>query len=233
MATSNTRRSSPRASRRRIWPQAVLAMQPQPLPHLCDDIFLFHDAAAQDYQGGVEDMDEADEAPDDFGNPPIHQRPHPIVLQTGKNLPSVVELRKPGPDALHQSGSGGVPLIAAAEHVPSGIPVLGMDQDAAEFPGGEPRPQVHLAVNDDGAAHAGSVCEAQEIRVSPPGAVMGLTGGGAVHIVLYADGDMESGLQDFPDICAGITGDILICVQEKIPILISVFFIALLIRFCL
>ncbi len=51
--------------------------------------------------------------------------------------------------------------------------------------------------------------------MSPPGAVMGLTGGGAVHIVLYADGDMESGLQDFPDICAGITGDILICVQDR------------------
>ena len=160
-------------------------------------------------------MDEADEAIGDFGNPPIHQRPHPVVLQTGKNIPSVVELRKPGADALHQSGSGGVPLIASAEHVTSGIPVLGVDYDAAEFPGGEPGPQIDLAAGDDGAAHAGSVCEAQEIGVSPPGAVMSLPGGSAVHIVLHADGDLESGLQDFPDVCAGIAGNVLVCVQDR------------------
>ena len=51
--------------------------------------------------------------------------------------------------------------------------------------------------------------------MSPPGAVMGLPGGSAVHIVLHADGDLESGLQDFPDVCAGIAGDVLVCVQDR------------------
>ena len=132
----------------------------------------------------------------------------------GKNLPSVVELRKTGADALHQSGSGGIPLIASAEHVPFGVPVLRVDYDAAEFPGGESGAQVDLAARDDSAAHACAVCEAQEIRVSPPGAVMSLPGGSAVHIVLHADGDLESGLQDFPDVCAGIAGNVLVCVQD-------------------
>ena len=90
-----------------------------------------------------------------------------------------------------------------------------MNHNAAETAGREGCTGVNLSVDDDTASHAGSVGEAEKIRIAHACAGMEFTQSSGVYIIFHCHGDMEFIFYNAPYRHAGITGNIAVGIKNR------------------